>query len=320
MVRGAFRAVRRATTIVVGKEQDLAKAPVLKDFLKDLTAQVGTAMPNHIVLGLNPNFFVTEANVICLDGTLTGRTLYISLPLARLLTRTELASVLGHELGHYKGRDTEFSRRFYPIYRGTAESVAGLLHSAGQGTRSIALLPAICTLGYFYQSFAASEAKLGRSRELAADAVGAEITSPRTVGTALLKVCAFAPLWDHVYDDMREALSEGKQFVNLSARWASIISGINDSSLLAGIDARKLSHPTDSHPPLGVRLDALGLSVSDLAAEALKTTPAHPAIELIPEHEQFEKDLTDLEHALLAESLPEQPPLGTEKAGNEDAA
>ena len=208
MIGSAFSAVKRATTTVVGKKLDLGKAHPLGEFLQDLTTKVGTSMPDNVVVRLTPNFFVTEANVRCLDGVLNGRTLYLSLPLSRMLTRSEMASVLGHELGHYKGRDTAFSRKFYPIYRGTAQSPLPLRQTSETERKELPM-PAVWTLSYFYNCFASAESKLGRERELHADAIAAQVTSGRTIGIALLKVCAFAPLWNEVYGPMREAIAEG---------------------------------------------------------------------------------------------------------------
>ncbi len=299
MIKGAFAVVRTATSRVVGKRIDLKKYPALSEFLRRLSTAIGTSMPDNVVVGLTPNFFVTEADVLCLDGTLTKRSLYLSLPLARILTKSEMASVLGHELGHYHGLDTEFSRKFYPIYRGTAQSLAALAAHVGEGARATALIPAIYALSYFYTCFSSAEAKLGRDRELVADAVGARVTTARTAAVALLKVCTFAPMWNAAIDDMKEALSEGKQFINISARWSFLVSRIEDRSIFAGSDSRQLNHPTDTHPPLGVRLGALGFAVSDLESDALKTAPADSAITLITDYEDVEKELTDVEHYLL---------------------
>lgn len=316
MVRGIAGIVHTATTTVVGKKLDLDGNEPLAKFLQDLTRRVGTSTPNNVVVGLNPNFFVTEAHVKCLDGTLIGRSLYISLPLSRILTKSEMAAVLGHELGHFQGRDTEFSQKFYPIYRGTADSLAGLSANVGDGARATAIVPALWTLAYFYDCFAAAETRLGRERELEADAVGARATSPRIIATALLKVCAFAPLWEGVYDQMREAISQHRQFINVSAYWAAAINTLQDrNSVFDGIDARHLMHPTDSHPPLGARLEALHFSLPDLAADALQTAPAHAGIELITGHEALEKELTDVEHLLLADSMKGLPEHQAEPGG-----
>ncbi len=313
MVREGFNVVKNASTTVLGKKLNLDQGVALREFLKELTSKVGTAMPDNVVLGLTQNFFVTEADVTCLDGVLTGRTLYISLPLSRILTRSEMSSVLGHELGHYKGFDTLFSQKFYPVYRGTAQSIAGLAGHIGDDAGGIALLPALWTLSYFYDHFAVAETAIGRDRELQADAVGAQVTSARTTATALLKVCAFAPLWDGVYEQMQRAISDGKQFVNVSAYWAGIISHSEDKTIfLEGIDERQLAHPTDSHPPLGVRLDALGLSVSQIESDALHTAPPHHAIELIADYESLEKELTEVEHLLLADSMKRTTPQAAE--------
>jgi hypothetical protein len=60
-------------------------------------------MPETVVIGVDPTFFVTEAEVVTLSGRLWGRTLYCSMPLARILTVDELTAIIGHELGHFRG-------------------------------------------------------------------------------------------------------------------------------------------------------------------------------------------------------------------------
>jgi Zn-dependent protease with chaperone function len=126
---------------------------------------------------LDPNFFVAEGEVICLSGRLNGRTLYCSLPLCRILSEEEFTSVIGHELGHFKGQDTKFSERFYPIYRGTASSLAALQAAGREGSGSVALLPAIAVLSYFLESLSVAESRLSRDRELAADQTASTVMS-----------------------------------------------------------------------------------------------------------------------------------------------
>jgi Zn-dependent protease with chaperone function len=53
--------------------------------------------------------------------------LYCSLPLCRILSGSEVSAVIDHELGHFKGLDTNFSESFYPIYCGTASAIGALL-------------------------------------------------------------------------------------------------------------------------------------------------------------------------------------------------
>ena len=307
IIQGAFGTVRRAEITVLGKSRKIEVGDPLHGFLDHLTKHVGTAMPENIVVGFTPNFFVTEAKVRCLDGVLTGRTLYLSLPLTRILTQPELGAVLGHELGHFKGNDTKFSRWFYPIYSGTGQALRGLHEVAqGEGAQGLALLPAVFVLSYFLDRFATAESRLGRQREIAADAVGAKVSNPRACASALMKVHAFAPLWTNLYGEMREMLQEKKQFINASSYWASKIAlGLQrQPHFITEIDTSTTDagHPTDTHPPLGVRLNALQVPAEVYLADAAQCSLLHPAIELIPEHDELEKELTDIETSILASS------------------
>lgn len=96
VARSTFSVVRPAETTVVGTRLDRDKGDRLYRRIEALADALGALRPAHVVVGLDPNFFVTEAKVTCLNGVLTGRTLYCSLPLARILSRAELDAVIGH--------------------------------------------------------------------------------------------------------------------------------------------------------------------------------------------------------------------------------
>ncbi len=113
LIRAQFITVRRASTTIIGKKLERQQHIRLWSFIETLADRMGAERPQSIVAGLEPNFYVTEADVICVDGKLRGRTMYISLPLCRILNADEFTAVLGHELGHYKGLDTKFSKRFF---------------------------------------------------------------------------------------------------------------------------------------------------------------------------------------------------------------
>ena len=125
-------------------------------------------MPDHIVVGLDPTFFVTEARVRCVSGVLKGRTLFVSLPLSRLLTLEEFGAVVAHELAHFTGKDTAFSKKFFPVYRGASESVAALVTQSGNGdTGAITVIPAVAVLSFFLHSFSVAENTVSRERNFA---------------------------------------------------------------------------------------------------------------------------------------------------------
>ena len=303
MIKSSFSIVKKAQVIAVGKSVSRSDAPDLWARVERSAAQLQALAPNHIVLGIEPNFYVTEADVTCLSGKLTGRTLYCSMSLCRILTDQEFDSIVGHELGHFKGADTKFSERFYPIYRGTALSLQALADIGSDGAKALPLLPAIATLSYFYESFSVAESRLSREREFAADAAGASITSTSTLAGALVKVHAFSSIWTGFDDAAAAALREGKAYTNASALFAAAVARNASPRSLDGLADTHLPHPTDSHPPLKARLLALKHDMPSLTTAALNVSPAVPALASVPQLEAIEEAVTDAYHILLARRL-----------------
>lgn len=297
----------RASVSVLGKEQiqaiatsvDREDAPQLWQKVDELAAKLGTLHPERIVIGLEPNFFVAEADVTCLSGKQRGRTLYCSLPLCRILSLDEFRAVVGHELGHFRGLDTKFSEKFFPIYRGTAESIAALSRGKG-GTSFIVLLPTLVILGYFLQCFAIAEREISRNRELRADEAGASLNSPAVMASALVKVHAFSRLWIDFQKAVLNALRQGKAFANASLSFAHAVGDSAKPEVFLGIADAHLSHPTDTHPPLGERLKNLGISLENVQSTALDVHPAATALDLIPDAEAKESELSRAFQAILA--------------------
>jgi len=302
MIRGLFSTIRKARTFVIGKSLRREHAPDLWMLVEEAAQRLGSLKPDHIVVGLDPNFFVTEADVASLSGSLKGRTLYCSLPLCRILSVEELTSVIGHELGHFKGQDTKFSKYFYPIYAGTVSALA-TLHATQQGFSSIPMLPAIAVLTYFLESFSVAERRLSRERELEADRVGASLTSPRALASALVKLHAFIGLWEGWEGIIAALMRQGIALENISQGYADLVLQNARPEALQGIAKGRLAHPTDSHPPLAVRLQSLQIGLDDVANDALAVRPPQAAITLIPDAEKLEEEISQVYCLLLARRL-----------------
>jgi Zn-dependent protease with chaperone function len=303
MVKAWRSVARRTTASVIGKVVAEKDAPALWKVVRDVCSTAGAEPPDNLVLGLEPNFFVTEAPVRCVDGQLAGRTMFVSLPLCRILRLDEVRSVLGHEVAHFVGLDTRFTREFFPVYRGTAVALQGLASTRAGGAGSLALLPAMSLLSFFFDSFAAAERSLSRDRELVADREGARVTSADVMATALVKVHAFSDAWGAAETAMVEALRERKVYDNASILFADLAVANASPEHVVGLAERRLAHPTDSHPPLAVRLENLGTSLSELGDRALDVEPEDAAIHVVEGGERLERELSDVEQLRLARNL-----------------
>lgn len=304
ILSSVFRIVRRAHTTVVGTPISSEVAPALWDTVNELASSIDSLRPQNIVVGVEPNFFVTEAKVNCLKGTLSGRTLYCSLPLLRLMSTSEAKAIIAHELAHFRGEDTKYSQRFFPIYRGAQDSIDALLSTGGASYRILALLPAIAVFRYFLRSFAKLEREIGRDRELEADASAAAFSGAEVFGSALMKVHAYAPGWSVVKETSVSLLKKDRMLSNMSRQFADVVRDAAQPQILEDISSHRMSHPTDTHPPLAARLDELGLTAGELADSALDITPDNSAFAgLLSEAKEVEESVSNMYQLVLAQRL-----------------
>jgi Zn-dependent protease with chaperone function len=232
--------------------------PDLWKFVRDIANKVDAPVPNNIAIGLEPTFYATSANVKVLssDKSLSGETLYISLPLMRLFSREEFGAVVGHELGHFKGSDVRYTMKFAPLYRALSTAVSS---AADQG--KIMAIPALSVLSFLLNRFSESEREISRQREFEADRVGAAATSENALCAALIKVTAFSNFWGELSYDLVENLEFGRPVKNLSKLYASRVAFDTDADASRTVVQQnldyKVSHPTDTHPTLSDRLKNL---------------------------------------------------------------
>jgi Zn-dependent protease with chaperone function len=312
IIRATFGLVKRAKALVVGHSLKVGEYPQLWQFVNGLAKTTGTEPPHNLVVGLTPNLFVTEADVQCLDGELMGRTMYISAPLCRILTSEQLSGVIAHELGHFIGADTKFSLKFYPIYRGALDSLHAVAQAAADSElAAIALTPAIYMLAFFLECFSGAENKISREREIAADAVAAEAVGAANVATALAKIAAFTGMWENLTAVMQASLQKGtitfhekeydaqRFFSNVSSVFVYMVANNAEPIALEGLDAKIIPHPTDSHPPLSVRLAALKTTLAEVGPDALNVSPDPASSAVIDKLEELEMQLSVVQQLLL---------------------
>ena len=302
LISSAFKLASKQSHGVLGKKLDPNKHPKLFSLIKEISEKLGARSPEHVIVGLDPNFYVTSADVDLIgdNKTLKGETLYLSLPLARILNIEEIKGIIGHELGHFRGADTYYSLKFAPVYSGLSHAVDTMWSNNKEGSASdIAKLPAHAVLSYIIEVFHTNVSSISREREFEADKAASEIANPKYLASSLLKIGLYAGAWNdlqnRVIDRMR---NEGKIARNLSQIFSSIVKyDVNEETIPKVIDSiaeQTVAHPTDSHPPTTIRIEKMGLNVKEIERDLL-LVPESTCIELLEDSINIEEELTSLQ-------------------------
>lgn len=255
LVKAIFRKVDDVHPIQ-GEVVAKADAPELWQRIEHIAATLGTAPPDRIVAGIEATFFVTEHPVIVSGTRLEGRTLFVSLPMLKIMSLEEADAVLGHELAHFSGEDTLWSRRISPLL-GKFEIY---LHALYGGLTT----PIARFMLFFWNLYHLSIRRLSRTREFRADGVGATVNSQAAMARALVKVAS--------YCDYRNKTEQGiidKPAVESDLQLASQLENGYPGFLSAFAtdgDSLKneISHPFDTHPPTAERIRKLGFEATEI--------------------------------------------------------
>jgi Zn-dependent protease with chaperone function len=245
------------------------EAPELWAAVRQAAERLDTAPPDHIIIGMQLNFYVTEIPVLHGFGRVEGRTLFLSHPLLKEFTEEETLSIIGHELGHFIGEDTRMTREFYPMRYKTHAMMVALARSGWVAWTSFQFL------SFFSWSFAETEGAASRKRELLADQKGASLVSPQVAARALVKFHALVEGFKHGF---QAAIHDPAQNP-LELPLRSIIREklVPNAEFWTQLFEQKLPHPLDSHPALRVRLEALGQQVTVEQAQAIATAEGESA-------------------------------------------
>ncbi|KPX21386.1 Peptidase M48, Ste24p [Pseudomonas syringae pv. delphinii] len=255
---------------VMGREVTPDEAPVLWAYVRDLAERLGALSPDHIVLGMTEGFYVTSSDVSLLpsEAVLKGRTLHVPIMYLGLIDAAETSAVIGHELAHFAGEDTEYSLRFLPIYDGIGRSldvIAENMIFGGLLQRTI-MRPAFMLGIYFMESFDHAVNHWGRVRELAADAAGASLAGNAAAASALVRISAIDPLLqERVYKHITYAANPEPGQVLTKDLPTSVLRELADQTLTLPEEemAIQLPHPSDTHPSNGERVAALQVAADD---------------------------------------------------------
>ena len=292
---------------------DRSSYPALWDHVDRIALKIKANSPDNIIVGLEPTFYATacKINLIGSDEELLGETLYLSLPLMRLFTLNELDAVIGHELGHFKAEDTNYSTKFSPVYANLSSALQNLSNTSS-GASALAKIPAIVVLTAMYEAFEINISAISRAREFEADKVGTEASSKESLVYSLAKVATYSAFWNQSILENIKRLNKGKVTANLSTvfRESSLynIGNRELDEIISEVLPSIIQHPTDSHPPLSERFAAINFDETKIERELI-TKQGNSSENLLTNIEALEEQLTVDEHrwcvALGLAKLPE---------------
>lgn len=316
LLRSSFSFLKSEPMFLRAVQLNRADHPALFSLIDNTARRLKAEGPDNIVVGLEPNFFVTASDVkVAIGGeVLKGRTLFLSLGLMRLFTEAELTAVVGHELGHFKGEDVAYSMKFAPTYSRLGKALGSLSQTAGNAS-DLGRVPAMVALSMCLMEFASAERTVGRERELLADKAGAEAADARSLAIALVKVSLFASQWGDLTRLHVDELAKGQTFTRLSAVFAigckTFAEGLDWNAVSGELGKSTQPHPVDTHPPLLQRLQNLNTSLYDIGPKDC-APPEQPAIGLLNNVDAIEEPLSNLEArwlvAIGAVVVPDSPP------------
>jgi Zn-dependent protease with chaperone function len=228
-----------------------SEAPVFWGDLRRISEASGTPPPDQVVVGITGSFFVTENRVAVQGRPFTGKTMYVNLGLLKILDGAEAETILAHELSHFNGDDTAYSRRIGPLLHRFDRYLAAL--HEGVLTR-----PVFACVLMIRRSYEASLKRLSREREYRADRAAATVVDPESAANALVRTAAYSFYRRDIEERLFEEQSPHAE-LNIGRRleegFLAFAPGFADAAIG---DAAAAPHPFDSHPSLGQRLRALG--------------------------------------------------------------
>jgi heat shock protein HtpX len=175
------------------QEVDEAQAPELYSIVRNLAQAGQIPMPKvYIIPEEAPNAFATGRNP-------QHAAVAITQGLLRLLTREEIAGVLGHELGHVRNRDT-LIMVVAATLAGALSMLAniaqwGMIFGGGRSSDDEGANPLALIVGIIVAPLAAMliQMSISRSREYLADEAGAQFSgNPLALASALRKIQGYS--------------------------------------------------------------------------------------------------------------------------------
>lgn len=242
-----------------GVRVDKNAAPALQRAIGELAAKTGLTTPEHIVLGIGETFFVTESRILLnrYEKLPRGKVLHLPLLDLFLMPEDEAKAVIAHELSHFQETDPEKARRYGAIHKECVKHLIIVTRAIGRdGGRFLTWLahrPTLMLCDFLLESFHLAHMHWSRTREYVADGNGARAVSARSMARSLFRIVVVAAATNKTLADYWQAGGHGRGVVSrIEAAMQS------ESGEVSTFLEQETPHPTDSHPTVRQRVEALG--------------------------------------------------------------
>ena len=285
--------------------------PDLFKMINDCSKKINTEVPENIILGSTDGFFVTSSDVIVFNKenakVLKGKTLYIPLIYLEILTKDELTGVIGHELAHFSGEDTEYALKFNPIIFSLkqkfasfdkgfeeaqeTENESGITGKIGSFFLRFFLVMLLNPVAYIAINLIKKDSKICINQELRADKIGSSLCSnKKSFITGLCKFYIFSHIYNNLYDEISDKKKSLTKTFNKNLK--KYMSKFNIKKDLKNIMEYEMVHPSDTHPPIKDRMKNIRIDIKQITKSDLeKKVPS--AIELIKNYEYYDEILSN---------------------------
>ena len=275
IVKGIKHFIKKNYIKVIGIRLNKKNHKTLFDYILNICKKIKSDPPHNIIVGLTTDFYAVSNDVKLFDGNgsriVKNKTIYISLPFLRILTTNELASLIGHEAGHFVGKDTYYASKFSPIYRRLNNQFISLEKNEKKLFDYIGIYPII----FLYNEFTRKNEKINKIREYKADEFGASAVDGKTLMCAIAKLYIYDWVWEETEENHREIVRDKikSNIKNLSKNFVKLARNDIDKTKLKKVLNLMLKyeqkHPNDTHPPLLERMKNVKVKESDITNQKL---------------------------------------------------
>jgi Zn-dependent protease with chaperone function len=289
----------------IGVRLDKVNHSKIISLINKIAKKIKAVPPKNIIIGLSTDFYVLSKDVKLFNGVeeklLKGETLYISIPFLRVLTIKELEGIIGHELAHFSGEDTNYTLKFAPYFRRLTEqfiSFDNFLKKSNDQLSKLFSTLSVYPLIFLYIEFSRKEQKISKIQELRADKFASEACGDSKIFiNAVCKLYVYDLVWQNIEKDYYEMVRNKvkNKIKNLSLDFIRTIrSKVDKSQLevyLKEIYKNEQKHPSDTHPTIEQRMKNLKVNKKDINNKSL-TNFLPSAASLIDNIDIVEENLT----------------------------